>query len=330
VEVFGDAESAFDRYAAFRSNSSFGAKKNRAKLEGQVLRQDGASIGSIRAKLFEVLLEHIPDHPGFRIAPLPQQSIALRLRRSHVGGVKAGKVVEGISDLKTFLVGPMSEAEQLKFPGLDDNALADINLGDVTLASLFDIGGFSHNADVNSVYFNDGSYLSAFSKEQKKASVTRLVKSKEGPVALDKMYASPKKRKEKQQKASLKVTRRGASTRGGATRIPVAGKRGCITEKRFFDNMEKLHEKQEEAVEREKHKSGKRGRRKAPSSPKAPNVFFSASVEDDPMPPPDTGQQRVQFVVKLQSNKHFWQHAELLLEWLKSHPLVVLDPGKRW
>lgn len=73
----------------------------------------------------------------------------------------------------------MSEAERLKFPGLDANALATIEPCNVTLESLFDIGGFSRHATVNSVYFNGGLYLSAFSKEQKKASVTRFVKSNE-------------------------------------------------------------------------------------------------------------------------------------------------------
>lgn len=118
-------------------------------------------------------------------------------------------------------------------------------------------------------------------------------------MALDTMYASPKKRGEKQKMATLKAARRGASTDGGAARIPVAEKRGCITDGRFFENLAKLYEKQQEAVEK-KRANGKHGRDAPSPSPAAPNVFYD--VEDGPKPPPDIVQQRVQFVVKLQSN----------------------------
>ena len=101
-----------------RRNTSFGAKSNRAKVSDDLVRSGGASIGTIRNKLFKELLKHMPDHPGFRPAPLPSQCVALRLRRSHVGGVKAAKSVEGIPDLKWFLVGSLTKEEQLQFPRL--------------------------------------------------------------------------------------------------------------------------------------------------------------------------------------------------------------------
>ena len=243
------------------------------------------------------------------------------------GLFKKRKVVEGIPDWNVVLVGSLTDEEKLQFPGLATK-LSSINLKDVTIESLFDIGGFSYGATVNSVIYNGGSYLSAFSKDQKKASATRMLKSKEGPVSLDNLYGSPKERKDKTEKAKKKAKQRGANVNGPADRIPVAEKRCCIHETRFVKNMEKLHKKQEETVEKEKNQQGKRTRdRKAAKT----NVFFRATVEDDPNPaPPNVDGQRVQFVVKLQSNEYFWEHAELLLEWLKKHPLVVLDPGKRW
>ena len=53
--VFGGAITAFDRYDLFRRNTSFGAKSNRAKVSDDLMRS-GASIGTIRSKLFKGLL----------------------------------------------------------------------------------------------------------------------------------------------------------------------------------------------------------------------------------------------------------------------------------
>lgn len=316
--VCGDAATTFDRLDSFRKNTSFGVAKARAKSGGNIIRQGKAPfesecIGAIRNRLFRVLLDHLPDHPGFRFAPSPSQAISFHLRASDIDDFPA---------LRSYLVGPLSEEEKLLFPDLDSSKLASVR--QVTLFSLFDIGGFSTQAKVNSVSFNGGSCISAFSMEHKKASATRLLKAKPTGVNLDALYASPKERTQASAKANDKAAKRGANVTGPDIRVPVSEKRGCVTETRHIENLEKLHVK---AEEKEKNGNGKRVQASAQQS----GVFFKPNVEDAPQKPPplDPGEP-VQFVVKLQSNKHLWKHAEQLLEWLKDHPLVVLDAGQRW
>ncbi len=319
--VYGDAAAAFDRFDAFRKKTSFGVAKARAKSDGEVIRKGHAPfqsecIGTLRDRLFSVLLEHLPDHPGFRLAPLPSQAVALRLRASEF---------EAFPALRRYIAGALSEEEKVLFPKLYSSKL-DPAPTSVTLSSLFDIGGFSNGAKVNSVYFNGGSYISAFSMNQKKASATRLLKANPDGVKLDALFGSPKERAEASAKAKETAAKRGANVDGPDCRVPVSKKRGCVTEERFFDNMEKLRHKADDKEENENRK-----RTVQSSAQQQRRAFFKASVSEDapPKPPPDPAEP-IQFVVKLQSNKDCWMHAELLLEWLKDHPLVVLDPGKRW
>lgn len=318
ASVYGVAVTAFDRFDAFRKNSSFGVAKARTKGGGDATRRGQApfqseSIGTIRDRLFSVLLEHIPDHPGLRPAPLPSKAVPWHLTAS---------VFVAVPALRRYLAGPLSEEEKKLFPNLDSSKLSTAVLPE-TLCSLFNIGGFSYRSTINSVLFNGGSYISAFSMDQKKSSATRKLKSKPDGVKLDELYASAKERAEAGSKAKEKATKRGANVKGPDVRVPVAKKRGYVTENRYFENLEQLHGK---AAEQEKVRSGKRV--ETPTLQRG--VFFNARAEDAPLMNKPPLEEPVQFVVKIQSDKQLWKNAELLLEWLKDHPLVVLDPGKRW
>ena len=121
--------------------------------------------------------------------------------------------------------------------------------------------------------------------------------------------------------------------KGPATRMPLAKKTGFVTEARLFESLAKTREEDSRkngvVPNSGKNKEGKRERRSGKSNSK---FVFSARVESAPpsaAPSSDTG-DGVKFVIRLQSGADAWEQAEALLDWLKQHPLVVLDPGQRW
>ena len=187
----------------------------------------------------------------------------------------------------------------------------------MTLQSLFPVDGFSHGAPLSAVRYSGGNFLSALSLAHKKSTATRVLKSNEShgrATRLSDLYGSPTERDLAREKAVDKATRRHGKTSakllGSKNRVPVSRECGYMTGDRFFANTNELREKGVFV-------------KKLPGDVQNPGV--------DPTQPASGERKGVRFTVKLQSygtlNK---SHSDVLLSWLKEHPLLVLDPGMRW
>jgi hypothetical protein len=214
----------------------------------------------------------------------------------------------GLLELRKWLVSPPSEFECRTLGIGTFGALDDAIVSKMSLHTLFLVGGFSDGAPLSSVRYSGGNFLSALSLKHRKATATRLLKSNEShgkTTRLSDLYGSATEREKQREKVVETAVKRHGETspklRGPDNRVPVSLKRGYVTDDRFFANVDEL---------------------------RSTGVFVKSSVQN---PGADSSGGDVLFTILLQSlgqlNK---AHAEILLSWLKEHPLLVFDPGLRW